>query len=1333
MHLFIKKGDHMSSLKDKYIQMAENRDDFNHINNSNFMLPDMGEMIQEDLMAEILEQYVNGDFEEGYIPEEKAKLDASFYTETPFSLTPGYYPNEGAFVLKVNNWGKEESTWETCWELNKYDGDTIDFKLDEINDNNEPFTMSSHDTTLTYKNFKEYFKKMGGGSRIQIRFLGIDAAEVPHYEIQPVLKATKNKFIKEMTLKEVKALKNHNTTVLYERCPYYEGKVHERKDDDILKMLLVESENGKTSYAEIITRFDAEGLYVRNGGILDNKYDYYVLIAKEESESNLIQDGYVAQSNLKKIMEEASEVMLVLNANGLTADKNPVTTTKTFNSIYYLDDIAKYLVEQWSIHYQNLPITNFNYIPYGMDNYKRSLGVIYAKHKGSWINVNKYILCNTEHTIANPSFNSSPELQDIGSGISESFNLWSYNRDNIEWLDSFNKITENSYQKKIDLHKQITGIDFTQVRDCALMIGDTLMLLPPESIRNITQLSYERVPNMRSKGTMAKDKDNTEHMLEISLYFYEETGINGIDYTYTTPNGTQMVYKMNGLRSLIAQFKVAPFLPIENGFINDVLGIEAVALQNLSIQNVEGFPRLLKVILTLKEFNYRVYMPDMPIDDNNDTTSISQMTPMFAKCFNWELFRYYYQRSIMAGDGLANIELSGGYASYDYNLQYYSHKNNIGPFIFCGELGNKGEISFYIPDENWLNSALQVKVQRDQTYTLTETSGVELSDNAKAYINELADLAYNIKEIRDGNNKDFIDKVYNLFVKAEKGEYSIKVDKPIAFIGDNAKWEYFSINNPNASTLFEMYNEKGSKIDKETVRKTYIVPLRDAVVKALNNASYFSDLSINETLTKDINGLLQLQWDFAIKLNLQSVTDDDWRDIKEILAKRVDSSIEKIFKDDCVRFSYKMTFMKNGGSYELVIGDVTDGISKKTFNKTFIKVANEDETALNYLINHVEDESDLDGIDNDSINEYNQEIDFYVKDYKNPANMPFVPYVQNVLCKSMLGNISNSFTEVSIKAIEGTGPQYTGGQDTQLQFDLITDDLAIVGALNALPTLASAMAKKYRKVLPAWPIKIHSDLTRLLGVSEVLIDMLEVSTVEGFPGIYSISMRLTSVDRTQRQREALRRLDVKPEGGKIGYDYNADLSMRNYFALDNALAEAELYPDLDLPTIKELAQLGFRFVKYTGQNRSYPDPDFYIVYNYPYTSLLIKKMIKDVLSENLLNPEGKAELQSFKFKDVMSCELTGKVEAYTGLSLTDSNPEGKEYAEIMTSLEEKIMTKLSNNKWLTKEDKENVLNVLELTAAVKNLVMADIVDGWEIKPGWKAPLTTKQTNKTIVE
>ena len=1335
------------SLKDKYVKMAENRDDFNYIDPKKFLLPDMGEMTEEDLMNEILQQYNDADDKDNKDKakdKEKTELDKAFYVENPFSLTPGYFEKQGAFVLKVENIHSENFyNNKIAWELNKYDGDTLDFSVNNLDDGNQSFSLFSDASKTKYKNFKDFYKKLNGSNNLQIRFLGMDAAEIPHFQIVPVKIEDEKNVIKEMTYKEMLALRSHGTTLLYEKCPYYDGKVHQRKDDDKVKVLYMGKNNGKESYVEIITRFkDPRQMYIDNRDAnkgssnitqIDsemNKYNFYVILSKEESQSNLIADGYVAQKAVKDTVNKASEIILVINANGISA-KNTGTSTsaKTFNSIYYLPDVAEYVLDQWETYYKDLPITNYSYIPVGMDNYQRCLGVVYCKVDGKWINLNKYVITQTTTTIQNPTFNDSPELQDIGAGVSDSFNLWSYYKDNIQWIDSFDKLTKNSYQEKIELHKKLTGIDFTQDRNCALMIGDTLLLTPPESIRNVSQSVYERLPAMRSKGTMAKDKANVEQMLEISLYFYEENGINGIPYTCESPNGTKLQYYMNGLRSLLAQFKVAPFLPIENGYINDVLGIEAVTLQNISIQSVEGFPRLLKAVLTLEEFNYRMFMPDMPISTNDNKDSIDQMEPMFAKCFNWELFRYYYQKAINAGENLANIERKGGFATYDYNLEFYSNKDSIGPFIFCGELGNKGEISFYIPQEDWLNNALQLKKERDSSTTLTTTAAVDLTDNAKAYFKGLATIAKSLKSIINYKNKDF-NKVLDSFIgKAIRKELQLKAMVPSSITLDSifgdGVYEYKQIGTKSNSRL-QVYDNDNKSMNTDLIAANYIFPLQKAVLDSINDANYVKEVYIDENLSKGADKVWSLQWDFHITLNTDKITDEEFRDIKEVLSKKLDNAKPNdIFKDNSCVISFKMSFLEQHWGQGYVPMSLGDNIEH-----TFVHVKSNDETVLDGLIKGIDEDNPNDP-NGEPSNTYNEEIDFFIKDYKNPANMPYVPYLENVLCKSMMANTANSFTEVNIKAIEGKGPQYMGGQDTQLQFECITDDITVVSALNTLPTLASAMAKKYRRILPAWPIKIRSDLTRLMGVSEVLIDAIEVSTVEGYPGVYSIVMRLTSVDRTQRQREALRRLDVAPVGGKVGYNYDSNMGMRNYFAIDNALGEVELYPDLNIPSLKELAKLGFRFVKYTGQNRSYPDPDFYIIYNYPYTSLLIKKMVKDILTKNLLNPEGKDEAHLFQFQDILGMKLTGKIEEYTGISLTKEEGTAKKYSEIIDDLGKRIDEKLQTESGLTNKDKDKIKNVLELSTAIQKITMSNITDGWEIKPGWKAPLADKSVNEAI--
>ena len=35
----------------------------------------------------------------------------------------------------------------------------------------------------------------------------------------------------------------------------------------------------------------------------------------------------------------------------------------------------------------------------------------------------------------------------------------------------------------------------------------------------------------------------------------------------------------------------------------------------MNIETVKGFPRLYRVVLSLREFNYRTFMPDLPVED----------------------------------------------------------------------------------------------------------------------------------------------------------------------------------------------------------------------------------------------------------------------------------------------------------------------------------------------------------------------------------------------------------------------------------------------------------------------------------------------------------------------------------------------------------------------------------------------------------------------------------------------------------------------------------------------------------------------------------------------
>ena len=159
--------------------------------------------------------------------------------------------------------------------------------------------------------------------------------------------------------------------------------------------------------------------------------------------------------------------------------------------------------------------------------------------------------------------------------------------------------------------------------------------------------------------------------------------------------------------------------------------------------------------------------------------------------------------------------------------------------------------------------------------------------------------------------------------------------------------------------------------------------------------------------------------------------------------------------------------------------------------------------------------------------------------------------------------------------------------------------------------------------------------------------------MDGYPGVYDIRMRMTSVDRVMRNREMMMKLDSREDVTTL-----SDQNICTYFDLQDTLAMAETYPDLDIPTLYELNQIGYRFLKYAGRVRTYPDPDFYMVYSFQYTAQIIKKAIKDVfIKEGILKTDDEyaecnkdGNIQSM-FTDSTGQKLITELEAVTGIKI----------------------------------------------------------------------------------
>ncbi len=1423
-----------NALIKKYKQMANTRRDYEDIDIKD-CIPTLDEMIQDDLMYEILEKAANGGTEEDV-------LSAAFYTEEPPTKELGYKPDKNVFIFKAR--GIDISDAEI--NLNKVDGDTFNVPLSSIIEpEDSSFTLKDG---KTYENFKEYCYARGIVNRndppekqnIQIRMAGVNSPEIPHYEIQMM----KESDIVQMTLEEAR-----NKNAVMEKYKYNGTSALDRNDEGKISFYKVKNSSGGYSYHEI--KGDGSS-YVTSP---DSNYVYKQIVVKDESTKETLVGGYAAKQNMIDLIN-GKEIYLMIDANGLVAEKTSGKYKLYYNHWWNAGDAIKDMIDQWCSYTNESALTRLSYSPYGTDSYGRFVASAYTPKDGLYVNVAKYNIADGKtktDSVSGPT--NSPEMSNLFGNISAAFELYSYDKNNQIWLDSFNEMTKQSYLDRIEFHKQVSGIDFIGFRNCTMMIGDTLLLIPPQNIRSLSSIDYEKVGIMRGKGSMIKNNTNREMFLEVDLFFYNGSGINGIPVEVEMPNKEKIEYHMNGLRSLIAQFKVAPYLPIENQFVNDVLGIEAVSLMNLNVSTVEGIPRLLQATLTLREFNYRIYMPDIPINYSyNQVAAISKMDPIFAKCFNWEVFRYYYQRMISAGGDVKQYE----YESLEYKKELYSRKEVLQPIYFCEKDGfGSSTVSFYIPDENWLKNALTLK--KDKEYYGQAPMDVELTPNAQKFFEAVGGLSSKL-----GVNSTY----------AQRMADHCKIQLNNASLGDIVKTDNVLVNGSvvkyssgtptnvtpqsssgvtipsNTDDMFKGYNKatvdggdlSGSRQPNTVVdigygdREYYAftneygqvvkvmakkITLQDESKEPTTDGRYYEDEAKvpgtergdldeghiiadslggvsnaynitpqNSTLNREgtiyqiedeirkaggctdfvavityPNSQTQIPSHYSYTYNLNGIKktvdcaneepntkEFDKNNILSDLLTGVSDNIESC--DMLVYNSANEEYNKKTKSLQWkMYFDLTDTLTSEDVQSIKENLKNVtglgfDDVLKNNQLEVVISTSVNDGKISPDMKVTSPEIfamsnhnngvdpttDMETYNYLEPAAMQFIPYIENIELQHLSFSLSNNFSDITLKIMDGFAPQYMGSSDISIDMSFITTNTYEVSMVNVLPAHASNIGKLYRKILSCWPIKVRNQYLQLAGINEVLIDLVEVKTVEGFPGAYEVRMRLTSVDRTIRQRETMKQL----ESDEVSTS-KASASISTYWDLNNVLSAAELYPDLDLPSLKELKYYGYNFLRYKNSKQAYPDPDFYMSYAHPYTSYIIKKNLKDTFYNKIFHDEGKEKAEildetNYKFFDQMGMELyrkldpySGTTEATTGKTQNSVADEFDKQMEVIDSATEETIKKSKKEKAreIQEEDCADLSNLLIYLTA------CDIQEGWEIKPGYTAPLVINETNLSV--
>lgn len=1146
--------------------------------------------------------------------------DAVFYTEDPPFTDPGYYESSAVYVLKPSVSDLRSYCRNTQLAMGTVDGDTILFSPDSTkcgDMDTKNFLSSLTDTW--FKKMSPYLLDTTSShyNTLAVRILAIQCPEVPHYSIISEDRLNQAGLLNKKSARIGDIANDTDVSyVLYEKS----GNGYEpRSNEESIDLVYIQNR-----WREVLSAGDVSRL--RGDDIGVSGLTPHVYVSSDHTDKRTLADGYAAGRLMKKLIDDALDARLVVNATTQSrrADKDYPSLSSALGyaagDSAVLSKLAELVTPDVLFDHSLFRETGFNKV--GQDLYGRILAALYVQvpygenNAPIWVNAAKYILAQNENTKINNSINRSVINGKFNNYLSPALKPETYEYNEKLWSDEvWSALSEKDTRFKIQqatfaLHKNgfkndiRLSSDMDDLKDWTVLLGDMAFMVPPTGIRVLSQTTTEKIPAVRARGSIQRGVPRYDRMIEMELYFNELDGINGVPVEWKLPGDTPdrpitTTYWMNGLRALEAHFRLVPFLPIENEYINTVIGISAVTFSQLEFETVPGFPRLIKANLVLREFDVSAYMPQIPRMENEIASE--GYRNYFAKLINYDTLRFYYQRQLQLGNRLATADV----ASRDYMREtIFANRTALCPY----EVTDNLTMSFYAPNEELLMWMLALKMQ-----VSTKKAGDNFNPTTpvmKRYMERMVPLASAL--------------------------YEVSQDKSIYGAFDS------NPNHDNYTTLegYRVVAERTATIIRE--RGGNIV----GDVSAHGNGNY---------------------WYVTIKLNVSDIVTDEAqiKTLKDEAGSRFKAPGSELAKDEII----EIKIIDDGGK---IVPDLN------SWDIAFVA----------WCAQNAGTESG-----DDQARALKSAIDI-----EQIESMRFDKILDNVRISSMSVVMKNTFTDVSLQNSGLTASQFLGGTDIVLTGTLQTTDKEVASVLQALPKLQAYLHRQYHLVLPMTPFKISSAFTKLAGVTEVSIDSMVVNTTPNFPGVYSIQFQMTSVDRTLRNREALRKLDLPDNEHLTSNGKKAEEKSKSYFQLEDTIKAVNLYPDLELPTIQELSEYGFQFIRYKNRTQVYPDPDFYILY----PGVIMNEGVRSAVFRYLKGAD--EEWAQRTYKDASGAELS--LSPFGKIDYSKSNDVFKKQLELYKRDEENRRARESNL-------------VQEKFKAFQHVILGDL-GAWDISKQIKA-------------
>lgn len=737
-------------------------------------------------------------------------------------------------------------------------------------------------------------------------------------------------------------------------------------------------------------------------------------------------------------------------------------------------------------------------------------------------------------------------------------------------------------------------------------IGDVFLPIPPTAIRMDRQYTTKKVETMRAKTSLQTGVGNTRNIITLDIYYATLEDVNG--KKRRGPGGKY--YYMDGLRPLIAQFKKAPFLPIDNEYINLSLKVHNVVLRNLQVQTVPGFPEALKATLILEEFDLQPYIIG--------ETQLGSL-------INYPLLRFHYQRSLHRVD-----EFDEAYKTYLPEIEELSNDFTIS-LVDENDLINRASLgrairSLLTPTEYRIKreKELQGEEIEDDNYSSSGPPEQSISDSIDSIEKDYESIL-RVKEQYRKLMREFESQTIAREFGLE-GRYSDPGLIPVIPGGyTNKEWELSSNEVRYGHRMaIELYG-RGTAIWDPSYEASIIPNPTSWDSRAWNSTS--SSMFMPRDLISNHYKPWVEETDIPYATFLPAYRDE----IEKYSGRKNVGDLE-----------FEHVRRTNGAGWYVILPEAD--VTRESFRKRIESVAGDHAGATStgstpekFVIRagYAEYEAVLNDVLSD-LRGYTEDVSNYEEEYKkligdlntSEENLRMVDqYIPDIIPSSLTVSLENTFSSQQVQTAETPTMQYFGSSDPEVLVTFETTD-AGVAALESVLRKVAFYTKNYREGIVSGFLGIENNLVNMFGINDIIPTSVQYDTIEGHPERRLVTLVASSFDKTQRRLEGF----YSYTGGEIesnmeerlyrGYYTDAD-GNRIYKGYNPAqdhrfvhryLAQLELYPDLEMPMVKELDALlpeigSTQFNRWPNRtNQLYLDPDFYVA-----TNQTFKKVINDSL------------------------------------------------------------------------------------------------------------------------